>query len=161
MIRAFFFESKWYLFTALTKLLHRHYRSTRFPMIPDNYYEKEMGILGHKAFRRHLQYTLAISGGDSINELFQFWHEYKDDNTIWHFVDFYWLNECDVPYTDERSCYGNAHRNFFQFTTIDPKKIHPIKVKRQPENEAHRYASQLPLSSDEPPTNLHPNNGYH
>lgn len=146
MIRAFFFENKWQVFLATTKSLFRHYDSTRFPTTEVSDYHYDVNYF-FRSFRQKLRYTLALSGGENMGDLYKYWHHHHLSQSYWYNMDFYWLDEQWVPYSDERSNYGTAHKNFFQYTSITPHRIHPINIHYKPEREAHRYASELPSST--------------
>lgn len=144
MIRAFFFDNEQQLLSALTKLIGNHYNSTRFIRTP---HSNSIAEEFFPSFRRIRHFSLALSGGTVINKMLQYWHDVPSAIDFTYNTDYYWLNECCVPYNDQRSVYGNAHQVFFRHTHIPPEKIHPIRYYGQPEDEAHRYASQLPSSS--------------
>lgn len=144
MIRAFFFDYEEQLLYALSKLLNNHYHTTRFIRTPHSSSVVEEYF---PLFRRVGYFSLALSGGEAINKMLRYWHNHPSEIDFTYDTEYYWLNECCVPYNDEQSVYGNAHQAFFSHTYIPPERIHPIRYYGQPEDEIHRYAAQLPSSS--------------
>lgn len=87
--------------------------------------------------------SLALSGGNTPKALFQYWVQHYKTNSIWHHIQYFWVDErCVLPTYDE-SNYGVAHSLFFEPMNISHSQIFRMKGEEYPQKEALRYHSLL------------------
>lgn len=85
-------------------------------------------------------FFLALSGGETAQQMFRLWTERFSGRIDWDTIRFYWVDERCVPPQDSESNYGHAHELLFGPLNILPAHIHRIRGEEEPAAEAVRYA---------------------
>ena len=85
-------------------------------------------------------FFLALSGGETAQQMFRLWTERFSGRIDWDTIRFYWVDERCVPPQDSESNYGHAHELLFGPLNILPAHIHRIQGEEEPAAEAVRYA---------------------
>ncbi len=83
---------------------------------------------------------VALSGGETGKQLFNFWRTSYPDHPLWHKTHYYWIDERCVPPDSGQSNFGTAERLFFSPLSIDSSHIHPIHGENPPHEEARHYS---------------------
>lgn len=145
MIRAHFYRNQDNALEGLTQQLFKHIKTTRF--IVDPYHScDDFSYQGVFLHQEGVQYSLALTGGETGKKIFNHWYKNHLKNEIWNKINYYWIDERLVPYDSNESNIGEAYRRFFQHSNIALEQIHPIRYNSNPDEEAMRYTSQLPSS---------------
>ncbi|MGE5395018.1 MAG: 6-phosphogluconolactonase [Candidatus Saccharibacteria bacterium] len=99
-------------------------------------------------------FHVAISGGKTPNLLFTILAGKYAHLPIWKNIHFWWVDERMVPFEDDESNYGTAHKLLFSRIDIPEENIHPIKGENDPTAEAlsysHQISNSLPFSNGWP-----------
>jgi 6-phosphogluconolactonase len=98
-------------------------------------------------------FTLALSGGETAKEMFEFWGKRYAKKITWRNVKFFWVDECCVAPDNNESNFKLADENFFKPLKISPKNVFRIKGEEPPDCEAKHY-SQICLNATTSLTNL-------
>ena len=69
-------------------------------------------------------FFLALSGGETAQQMFRLWTERFSGRIDWDTIRFYWVDERCVPPQDSESNYGHAHELLFGPLNILPAHIH-------------------------------------
>ena len=97
---------------------------------------------------------LALSGGSTPQQLYQYMADNYHDKIDWDNVHFFWVDERCVPPEDQESNFGAAKRLFFDHINIPSTNVHRMIGEADPEQEAARYAEEIrkyvPLKYDLP-----------
>ena len=88
-------------------------------------------------------FFLALSGGETAQQMFRLWTERFSGRIDWDTIRFYWVDERCVPPQDSESNYGHAHELLFGPLNILPAHIHRIQGEEEPAAEAVRYAQEV------------------
>lgn len=97
-------------------------------------------LLVSVAARTRKPFYLALSGGETAQQLFTLWRSRYNDPVRWKNVHFFWVDErCVSPDSEESNFYWANHL-FFIPTGIPPEHIHRIRGEEPPAQEAERYA---------------------
>ena len=88
-------------------------------------------------------FFLALSGGETAQQMFRLWTERFSGRIDWDTIRFYWVDERCVPPQDSESNYGHAHELLFGPLNILPAHIHRIRGEEEPAAEAVRYAQEV------------------
>lgn len=84
--------------------------------------------------------NIALSGGNTPNELFNVLAADYKDKIEWNRIDIYWVDERCVPVDSPESNFGNAEIYLLSKININHDNIHRIKGETEPEHEAARYS---------------------
>lgn len=84
---------------------------------------------------------IAVSGGNTPKELFDWWTEYYKETLPWDKIELYWVDERCVPPTDKDSNYGMTKRHLLDHVALNPSQIFRIQGENNPEKEAQRYSN--------------------
>lgn len=85
-------------------------------------------------------FHIALSGGETAQEMFRIWESEYREKIDWKALRFYWVDErCVSPY-DEQSNYKHADELLFRPLHIPSEHIHRIFGEQEPEIEAERYS---------------------
>ena len=87
--------------------------------------------------------SIALSGGNTPQELFRYWKEYKAHESAWHNIHYYWVDERAVAPSHHESNYGVAHALFFEPLGIAESHIFRMRGENSVQNEALRYNTLL------------------
>lgn len=85
-------------------------------------------------------FHLALSGGETGQQLFRFWVQEYADKINWELIRFYWADERCVAPDDDKSNYKHAEELLFRPLDIPSSHIHRIFGEQDPEIEAERYS---------------------
>lgn len=89
-------------------------------------------------------FTFCLSGGSTPKKLYQLLASEQFKNKIdWSSVHFYWGDERDVPFSDEKNNAKMAFQSLLDFIPVKKKNIHIINTKLSPENAAKDYEAIL------------------
>lgn len=88
-------------------------------------------------------FNLALSGGSTPKNIFEYLaaHHYK--SIEWHKVNFYWGDERCVPPTDPESNYKMAYDSLLSKLQIPASNIFRIKGENDPQFEADNYSAEI------------------
>ena len=89
-------------------------------------------------------FFLALSGGETAQQMFRLWTERFSGRIDWDTIRFYWVDERCVPPQDSESNYGHAHELLFGPLNILPAHIHRIQGEEEPAAEDRAL---MPLTS--------------
>lgn len=85
-------------------------------------------------------FHLALSGGDTAQQLFRLWTEEYREQIDWNGIRFYWVDERCVAPDDNESNFKYADELLFTPLNIPPTHVHRIFGEQDPEVEAGRYS---------------------
>ena len=84
-------------------------------------------LLVSVAARTRKPFYLALSGGETAQQLFALWRSRYNDPVRWKNVHFFWVDErCVSPDSEESNFYWANHL-FFTPVGIPPEHIHRIR----------------------------------
>ena len=111
-------------------------------------------------------FFLALSGGETAQQMFRLWTERFSGRIDWDTIRFYWVDERCVPPQDSESNYGHAHELLFGPLNILPAHIHRIQGEEEPKPFVMRkrcgkscltsmeFPVSMPLSSERGATDI-------
>lgn len=87
--------------------------------------------------------NIALSGGSTPALMFRLWAEEYNNQTPWHQIRFFWVDERCVPPTDSESNYGMTYDNLLCKIDLPKENVVRVKGENHPEEEARRYEAQI------------------
>lgn len=85
-------------------------------------------------------FNLCLSGGSTPKKLYQLLASEQFKNQIdWSSVHFFWGDERDVPFNDEKNNAKMAFQSLLDYIPVKKKNIHFINTKLSPEKAARDY----------------------
>lgn len=87
--------------------------------------------------------SLALSGGNTPKELFEYWAANYAQSPVWHAINYYWVDERCVAPNDAESNYGVANSMFFSKLSISQNNIFRMRGEINATEEAANYKSIL------------------
>ena len=107
----------------------------------------EIGDFLHSQFQSMIEtkgtISIALSGGNTPQELFKYWKEYKAKSPTWHKINYYWVDERAVEPTNPESNFGIANTLFFTPLNISESNIFRMQGENNVQDEALRYNTLL------------------
>ena len=93
-------------------------------------------------------FNIALSGGSTPKDIFEYLAAHHQNTIGWHKVKFFWGDERCVPPTDSESNYKMAYEALLSRLQIPASNIFRIRGENDPQNEATEYSEivkkQLP-----------------
>jgi len=87
------------------------------------------------------QVSIALSGGSTPREIFQYISHYAIDSILWDNIRLFWGDERCVPPEHEESNYKMTKDNLLDNLPMESSSIFRIKGENNPIEEAERYSS--------------------
>lgn len=103
--------------------------------------------------REHDRFTLALSGGGTAKEMFEFWVREYAKSISWHSVLFFWVDERCVPPDSDESNFKHANELLLKPLKIKAEQIFRIRGEENPQKESERY-SNLTLTATDSKTRI-------
>lgn len=97
-------------------------------------------LISAMKLNRSQPFHLALSGGETGQQLFRFWADKYADKVNWDLLRFYWVDERCVEPDDDKNNYKHAEELLFRPLNIPSSHIHRIFGEQDPEIEAERYS---------------------
>jgi 6-phosphogluconolactonase len=88
-------------------------------------------------------FHIALSGGTTPKNIFEYIALYHQNTIHWNKVKFYWGDERCVPPTDSESNYKMANDSLLRKLHISADNIFRIKGENDPQHEEDRYNSEI------------------
>ena len=105
-------------------------------------------LLIEKVNNRKDDFNIALSGGSTPQNVFEYLAAHHQNTIGWHKVKFFWGDERCVPPTDSESNYKMAYESLLSSLQIPASNIFRIRGENDPQNEATEYSDivkkQLP-----------------
>lgn len=87
--------------------------------------------------------TIALSGGSTPKQLFNYWASLPEGEIDWRKIKFFWGDERCVPPDDEESNYKMTKAHLLNFVPLPDEHIFRIMGENDPAVEAERYGKLL------------------
>lgn len=100
-------------------------------------------LLFEKINQKDEFFSLAVSGGNTPNILFEILAEKYSQKIHWEKIKIFWVDERCVPAADKESNYGMMYYTLLKNVSIPDKNIFRIKGENSPENEVFEYQKIL------------------
>ncbi|HEX9251090.1 MAG TPA: 6-phosphogluconolactonase, partial [Ignavibacteriaceae bacterium] len=104
------------------------------------------------------KFNIALSGGSTPKNIFEYLVAHHHDTIEWHKVNFFWGDERCVPPNDSESNYKMAYEAILSRLQIPDSNIFRIRGENDPQNEAKEYSEivvkQLPQINNIPKFDL-------
>lgn len=91
---------------------------------------------------------IALSGGSTPKFVFDYWSQRAADTLPWERIHLYWGDERCVAPSDDMSNYKMTYDHLIAHITIPQENIHRVYGENNPQEEAERYAAELPERFD-------------
>ena len=115
-------------------------------------------LLIDKVNKSKNNFNIALSGGSTPKNIFEYLAAHHQNTIGWHKVKFFWGDERCVPPTDSESNYKMAYEALFSRLQIPASNIFRIRGENDPQNEAKEYSEivkkQLPQTNKIPKFDL-------
>jgi len=97
-------------------------------------------LLIDKVNRSKNNFNIALSGGSTPKNIFEYLAAHHQNTIGWHRVKFYWGDERCVPATDFESNYKMAYEALLSRLQIPDSNIFRIRGENDPQNEVKEYS---------------------
>ena len=115
-------------------------------------------LLIDKVNKSKNNFNIALSGGSTPKNIFEYLGAHHQNTIGWHKVKFFWGDERCVPPTDSESNYKMAYEALFSRLQIPASNIFRIRGENDPQNGAKEYSEivkkQLPQTNKIPKFDL-------
>jgi 6-phosphogluconolactonase len=115
-------------------------------------------LLIDKVNNSKAEFNIALSGGSTPKNIFEYLASHHQNTVGWHKVNFFWGDERCVPPNDSESNYKMAYESLLNRLQIPDSNIFRIKGENDPEIEAKEYSKlvekQLPQINNTPKFDL-------
>ncbi|MFN2395687.1 MAG: 6-phosphogluconolactonase [Bacteroidales bacterium] len=117
------------------------------------YFAKKLAALSHSVSDGNYV-SIALSGGSTPREIFQYISRYAIDSILWDSIRFFWGDERCVPPEHKESNFKMTMDNLLVNVPLSSSNIFRIKGENDPVKEAQRYSTLvsglLPVMENNP-----------